>query len=110
MSAKLKSELGPRDRDARCSFEAQLAPVAGSYDPVTGVGSDPDASAPAAVDDVLDVAGATQLLRIGRNTVYELVARNAIPHRRLGKQIRFSRAAIMRWLGSWSLQGAKEGQ
>jgi excisionase family DNA binding protein len=61
-------------------------------------------------DDVLDVAGATRLLRIGRNTVYELVARNAIPHRRLGKQIRFSRAAVMRWLGGWSLQGAKEGQ
>jgi len=38
-----------------------------------------------------------------------LVARNAIPHRRLGKQIRFSRAAIMRWLDPWSSQGAKEG-
>jgi excisionase family DNA binding protein len=59
---------------------------------------------------VLDVAGAAQLLRVGRNTVYELVARNAIPHRRLGNRIRFSRAAIMRWLASWSLQGAKEGQ
>jgi excisionase family DNA binding protein len=61
-------------------------------------------------DAVLDVADVTELLRIGRNTVYELVGRNAIPHRRRGKQIRFSRVAIMRWLGSWSLQGAKEGQ
>jgi excisionase family DNA binding protein len=60
--------------------------------------------------EVLDVAGAAQLLRIGRNTVYELVARNAIPYRRPGKQIRFSRAAIMRWLDRWSLQDAKEGQ
>jgi excisionase family DNA binding protein len=61
------------------------------------------------MDDVLDVAGAMQLLRVGRNTVYELVARNEIPHRRLGKQIRFSRVAIMRWFASWSSQGAKEG-
>ncbi|MBA3397749.1 MAG: hypothetical protein H0T89_34310 [Deltaproteobacteria bacterium] len=42
--------------------------------------------------------------------MYELVGRNEIPNRRLGKQIRFSRAAIMRWLDSWSSQGAKEGQ
>jgi excisionase family DNA binding protein len=59
---------------------------------------------------VLDVEGAMNLLRIGRNTVYDLVARNEIPHRRLGKQIRFSRAAIMRWLDPWSSQGAKERQ
>jgi len=58
---------------------------------------------------VVDVAGVARLLRVGRNTVYELVARNEIPHRRLGKQIRFHRAAIMRWLDSWSSQGAKEG-
>jgi excisionase family DNA binding protein len=61
-------------------------------------------------DAVLDVPQVTALLRVGRNTVYDLVGRNAIPHRRLGKQIRFSQAAIMRWLGSWSSQGAKEGQ
>jgi excisionase family DNA binding protein len=61
-------------------------------------------------DDVLDVSAASKLLRVGRNTVYELVGRNQIPHRRLGKQIRFSRAAIMRWFDSWSSQGAKERQ
>ncbi|MEO7732463.1 MAG: helix-turn-helix domain-containing protein [Kofleriaceae bacterium] len=59
--------------------------------------------------DVLDVPAVARLLAVGRNTVYALVARNAIPHRRLGKQIRFQRAAVMRWLGSWSSQGAKEG-
>ena len=59
--------------------------------------------------DVLDVAAVGRLLRIGRNTIYELVGRNAIPHRRLGKKIRFSRAALMSWLASWSSQGAKEG-
>jgi excisionase family DNA binding protein len=84
----------------------------GSYDPavqITGDGST-STSSPPVPDDVLDVEGAMKLLRIGRNTVYDLVARNEIPHRRLGKQIRFSRAAIMRWLDPWSSQGAKEGQ
>ena len=46
----------------------------------------------------------------GRNAVYESVGRNEIPHRRIGKQIRFSRRGIMRWLDSWSSQGAKEGK
>lgn len=62
------------------------------------------------IDAVLDVEQVACLFRIGRNTVYELVGRNEIPHRRLGKQIRFSRRALMRWLDSWSSQGAKERQ
>ena len=51
------------------------------------------------VDAVLDVEEVAQLLRVGRNTIYELVGRNEIPHRRLLKQIRFSRSAVMAWLG-----------
>ena len=61
-------------------------------------------------DDVLTVDGVAALLKLGRNGVYEAVGRNEIPHRRIGKQIRFSRRGIMRWLESWSLQGAKEGK
>jgi len=61
-----------------------------------------------ASSDVLDVLEVARLLMVGRNLVYELVAKDRIPHRRLGKQIRFSRAAIMQWLSSWSVQGAKE--
>jgi excisionase family DNA binding protein len=52
----------------------------------------------AAADAVLDVEQTARLLRVGRNTIYELVGRNEIPHRRLGKQIRFSRDALMSWL------------
>ncbi len=59
--------------------------------------------------DVLSVTDISRLLRVGRNAVYGLVSRNEIPHRRIGKQIRFSRAAVMRWLSSWSLQVAKKG-
>ena len=61
-------------------------------------------------DDVLDVRGVVRMLRVGRNKVYEMVARNEIPHRRFGRGIRFSRTAIMRWLDSWSPRIAKEGQ
>jgi excisionase family DNA binding protein len=60
--------------------------------------------------DVLTVDGVAALLKLGRNAVYESVGRNEIPHRRIGKQIRFSRRGIMRWLDSWSSQGAKEGK
>jgi excisionase family DNA binding protein len=70
----------------------------------------PASSDTAAIDDVIDVAAVGKMLRIGRNKIYEMVARNEIPHRRFGRRIRFSRAAIMRWLDSWSLQVAKERQ
>lgn len=59
---------------------------------------------------VLGVEEAARLLRVGRSTIYELVARNEIPHRRLGKHIRFNRDALMSWLGSWSSWDAKERQ
>jgi excisionase family DNA binding protein len=59
-------------------------------------------------DVVLDVDEVAALLRLGRNTIYELVGRNEIPHRRCGKQIRFSRAAIMRWLDSCGRAVAKK--
>ncbi len=60
--------------------------------------------------DVLSVDDVAAMLQVGRNAVYESVGRNEIPHRRIGKQIRFSRRGIMRWLDSWSSQGAKEGK
>jgi excisionase family DNA binding protein len=58
-------------------------------------------------DDVLDVRGAMALLKIGRDAIYAGCASQAIPHRRIGRHIRFSRAALMRWLDSCeSKQGA----
>jgi excisionase family DNA binding protein len=68
-----------------------------------------DSSAATIADDVLDVPAVASLLGVGRNTIYALVARNSIPHRRLGKAIRFSRAAVMSWLASWSSRDPKEG-
>jgi predicted DNA-binding transcriptional regulator AlpA len=51
-------------------------------------------------EDVLDVFGAMALLKLGRNAVYEGCARGQIPHRRIGKLLRFSRSGLLRWLDS----------
>lgn len=59
-------------------------------------------------NDVLTVAEAAQLLRVGRNALYDAIGRGEVPHRRIGKNIRLSRAALMRWLQPCSLQAAKE--
>lgn len=63
---------------------------------------------PPFVDDVLTVAEVAEFLRVGRNHVYGLAARNAIPHRRVGKHLRFSRRALLRWL-SCGHADAQEG-
>ena len=60
--------------------------------------------------DVLTVDNVAALLKVGRNAIYDAVGRNEIPHRRIGKHIRFSRRAIVTWLDSWSRQDAKEGK
>lgn len=62
----------------------------------------------AALGDVLDVEECAALLRVGRNHVYTLVNRNQIPHARVGKFVRFSREAIMRWLSSCGPRVAQE--
>ena len=95
--------------DANPSVDAQPVPD-GAATPAT---ADDHATTPGVVaveaEAVLDVEDIATLLRVGRNTVYSLVAKNQIPHRRLGKQIRFSRTAVMSWLSA-SWQVAKEGK
>lgn len=51
-------------------------------------------------DDVLTAREAAKLLRIGRNAIYDGCARNEIPHRRIGKLIRFSRPVLVAWFAS----------
>ena len=51
-------------------------------------------------EDVLDVRGAAALLQVGRNTIYDLAARAKIPHAKVGRQLRFSRSALLAWLGA----------
>lgn len=49
-------------------------------------------------DDVLTVEEGAALLRIGRNALYDAIGRGDVPHGRIGKTIRLSRRALMRWL------------
>jgi excisionase family DNA binding protein len=47
---------------------------------------------------LLTVPEAAELLRIGRNTAYALIAARQLPHVRLGRTLRVPRAALERWL------------
>ena len=40
-----------------------------------------------------------RLLGLGRNSVYDAAGRGEIPHRRIGRRLIFSRAALLSWLG-----------
>ncbi len=51
-------------------------------------------------DDVIDVSAAMTVLKLGRNAVYDGCARGQIPHRRIGKLLRFSRSGLREWLAS----------
>ena len=46
----------------------------------------------------MTVEEAAAFLRIGRNQLYEAVGRGEVPHGRIGKTIRMSRSALVRWL------------
>jgi hypothetical protein len=80
MSADLKHQASSGDHDAVRTRE----PVEAGTATEASARKDGNAgtSEPTAIDDVLDVEGASRLLRVGRNTIYELVGRNEIPHRR----------------------------
>ena len=53
--------------------------------------------------EVLTLAGAAELLQVGEEAVAELAAAGELPGRRIAGEWRFSRAALLGWLG---LQGA----
>lgn len=52
-----------------------------------------------AVRPFLTVEETAAVLRIGRNTCYELIRQGQIPHIRLGRTIRIPTHALMSWLG-----------
>ncbi len=51
-----------------------------------------------AAREVLNVDDVAELLGIGRNSVYDAANRGQIPHRRIGRRLIFSRAAVLEWL------------
>lgn len=61
-------------------------------------------------DDVLTVEQAAKFLRLGRNAVYDAIGRGEIPHRRIGRAIRLSRAALVQWLAGSCGAASTKGQ
>jgi predicted DNA-binding transcriptional regulator AlpA len=47
---------------------------------------------------LIDAREARRLLAIGERTLWQLVAISAIPHRRIGRAIRFEPAEIAAWI------------
>jgi excisionase family DNA binding protein len=54
---------------------------------------------PAPVPEVLDAAQAAELLAVSETEVVELAEAGELPGRRIGDQWRFSRSALLAWLG-----------
>ena len=61
-------------------------------------------SGPENDNDVLTATEAAKVLRIGKNQLYEAAGRGEVPHRRIGRTLRFSRKALVDWLGSCEAQ------
>jgi excisionase family DNA binding protein len=49
-------------------------------------------------DQVLTATEAAMLLRLSRDSLYAAANRGDIPHRRVGRRMLFSRAALLEWL------------
>lgn len=47
--------------------------------------------------EILTVAQAAKYLKVSKQALYEAVAANQVPHRRLGQRIIFSRHALIAW-------------
>ena len=56
-------------------------------------------SYPEPIPEVLNAKEAAKFLRIGINQFYEAVGRGDIPHQKIGRSFRFSKTALLQWLG-----------
>lgn len=77
--------------------------------PVNGNGARVE-PAPCGEPEVMDADQAADFLGVDRKTVYEYAGRGAIPCRRLGKRLLFSRRALVLWLGGECSKGLSNGE
>jgi excisionase family DNA binding protein len=49
-------------------------------------------------EPLLDAGEAARLLRVPRSTLYELVRSRGLPHVRVGRTLRFTRAGLGAWV------------
>lgn len=102
--------IPPSIKNANPRAAAEPSNEASAQTREVGLADARPADATAADRDVLTVEEAAAFLKVGRNTLYDACARNKVPYRRVGRQIRLSRTALVAWLGSWSKQDAQKGQ
>lgn len=57
-----------------------------------------DRHEPTIGDAIMTVDEVADFLRLNRKTIYESVRLNEIPHVRVGRAIRFGRAALLQWV------------
>lgn len=82
----MKTELEPQD------IEVIADKVAEKLMPLIVYNGKP------ADDDILDVQGVADYLKVTKQWVYEKVHQNAIPYYKVGKYPRFRRSTIDEWL------------
>jgi excisionase family DNA binding protein len=102
--AQIVSSKTPVTRCEECdrvfvmSHGQKAAPAEGRRAIIAGACSDSPPSERPVEPLLLTVEEAADLLRIGRNTCYELIKRGQIPHLRLGRLIRVPRHGLELWL------------
>jgi len=55
--------------------------------------------------DILTVQEVANLLKVSDDTIYAMVDENKLPHRRVGRQIRFPGWLIIDWLNDGKIEG-----
>lgn len=68
------------------------------------------APAPMEAPEVLDSLAVARLLRVHLTTVQELARRGHLPGRKVGKDYRFLKAAIVAWLSEEEVQTVANGR
>jgi excisionase family DNA binding protein len=61
-------------------------------------------------EPLLDANEAAQLLRVPRSTLYELVRSRGLPHIRVGRALRFTRADLSKWVAANTFSSAVPGR
>ena len=75
----------------------------------SAIGDDPTASTSEPDREVMEADEVATFLGLDRKTVYDYAARGAIPCRRLGKRLLFSRRALVVWLAGTCSNGSSNG-
>ena len=60
-------------------------------------------------DEILDVKGLSEYLRVDPSWIYKQVSLKAIPHFKSGKYVRFKKSSIDKWIENRSVRPMPKG-